>query len=190
MANFLGWPVKDCPDCFGNWRESSKVPARLLGPGNMNILFDHMSALEGVWPPKRSDDVLPEQQCGLLSKWTTQALEMLRQDKREMMTEAKATRPRPGCFYDEVTKMRVCPFASVLINISHDVNNWHYIIRITSLFRSCKSANEYFRSQYIYDQIKLPHANTYYVRMLLMWLHRHGVIGTHSPHWHWPLCSS
>ena len=33
------------------------------------------------------------------------------------------TRPRPGCFYDEVTKMRVCPFASVLINISHDVNN-------------------------------------------------------------------
>jgi len=73
MAIFLGWPVKDCPDCFNNWHESKKVPEQLLGPGNMNIIYDHMSALEGVWPPKRSDDVLPEQQCGLLTKSATQA---------------------------------------------------------------------------------------------------------------------
>ena len=75
MATFLGWPVKDCPECFRNWHESTKVPATLLGPGNMNILFDHVSALEGVWPPKRSDDELPEQQCGLLTKSTTPAVE-------------------------------------------------------------------------------------------------------------------
>ena len=69
-----------------------------------------------------------------------------------------------------------CRYFSVFW-ISHDVNdvnNRHYIIRITSLFRSCKSANEYFRSQYMYDLIKLPHANTYYV--LLMWSHCHGVV--------------
>lgn len=65
LATFLDWPVKHCSACFNHWYESKKVPAQLLGPGNMDILQDHMKALEGVWPPKRSDDVLPEQQCGL-----------------------------------------------------------------------------------------------------------------------------
>lgn len=65
IATFLDWPVKECPSCFNHWRESKKIPAQILGPRNMNILQHHMSALEGVWPPKRSDDVLPEQQCGL-----------------------------------------------------------------------------------------------------------------------------
>jgi len=77
LAFFLDWPIKECPDCFSHWHESTKVPAQLLGPDNMKILYEHMSALDGIWPPKRSDDILPEQQCGLLTKSTTQAFDDL-----------------------------------------------------------------------------------------------------------------
>jgi len=74
LATFLDWPVKECPDCFNHWHESTKIPEQELGD-SMKIIFDHMSALEGMWPPRRSDDTMPEQQCGLLTKKTTQALE-------------------------------------------------------------------------------------------------------------------
>ena len=75
LATFLDWPVKECPDCFNRWHESTKVPELILGSDNMKIIFDHMTALEGIWPPKRSDDTMPEQQCGLLTKKVAQALE-------------------------------------------------------------------------------------------------------------------
>jgi len=74
LATFLDWPVKECPDCFNHWYESTKIPEQELAD-SMEIIFDHISALEGIWPPKRSDDTMPEQQCGLLTKKATKALE-------------------------------------------------------------------------------------------------------------------
>ena len=65
LVTFLGWPVTECVDCFNSWHESSKIPEKALGLENMKILFEHMAALEGIWPPKRSDDISQEQQCKL-----------------------------------------------------------------------------------------------------------------------------
>ena len=64
MAEFLGWPVKECEHCFDNWRESRKDPERVLGEGNMDMLREHMKLLEGVWPPA-GDEGVAEQQCEL-----------------------------------------------------------------------------------------------------------------------------
>ncbi len=64
LATFLGWPVQSCPQCFDNWRESSKVSPELrLGEATTNILLDHIHELEGIWPPRRIEDRLPQQQC-------------------------------------------------------------------------------------------------------------------------------
>ncbi|KAL7526445.1 hypothetical protein ACHAWF_001771 [Thalassiosira exigua] len=62
LANFLGWPNGDCPDCFLRWRESSKDPAKYLGPKNVEILTEHVKLLEGRWPPPGEEGVV-EQQC-------------------------------------------------------------------------------------------------------------------------------
>lgn len=64
LATFLGWPIRSCPQCFDNWRESSKSsPESRLGEATTNILLDHVNALEGIWPPRRIEDGLPQQQC-------------------------------------------------------------------------------------------------------------------------------
>ena len=64
LATFLGWPIRSCPQCFDNWRESSKAsPESRLGEATTNILLDHVKALEGIWPPRRIEDGLPQQQC-------------------------------------------------------------------------------------------------------------------------------
>lgn len=64
LASFLGWPQRSCTRCFDLWKESSKAWAKeriLDDPGN--VLLGHVKALQGVWPPKRREDDLPEQQC-------------------------------------------------------------------------------------------------------------------------------
>lgn len=64
LATFLGWPIRSCPHCFNNWRESSKAPPELrLGEATTHVLLDHVKALEGIWPPQRIEDGLPQQQC-------------------------------------------------------------------------------------------------------------------------------
>jgi hypothetical protein len=64
LANFLGWPQQSCLKCFDNWKESSKEsPEKRLGTATTNIVLDHAKALVGIWPPRRSEDGLPQQQC-------------------------------------------------------------------------------------------------------------------------------
>jgi hypothetical protein len=62
LTTFLGWDNGDCPQCFDSWHESSKVPEEVLGEENVSVLRDHMSWLEGVWPPP-GEDGIAEQQC-------------------------------------------------------------------------------------------------------------------------------
>lgn len=64
MAEFLGWPVKECEHCFDNWYESKKDPEQVLGEEKTVMLREHMELLDGVWPPPGEEGVA-EQQCGL-----------------------------------------------------------------------------------------------------------------------------
>jgi len=64
LANFLGWPQRSCPRCFHEWKESGKTsPEERMGAETTKILLDHGKVLEGIWPPRRREDGLPEQQC-------------------------------------------------------------------------------------------------------------------------------
>jgi len=65
LANFLGWPVGECPYCFDQWHDSTKDPMEMLGaldPKTVDTLFEHLGTLEGVWPPPGESGV-EEQQC-------------------------------------------------------------------------------------------------------------------------------
>lgn len=53
VANFLNWPVKECPHCFDSWHESTKDYAATLGPDNLRVLEEHIKSIEGTWPPNR-----------------------------------------------------------------------------------------------------------------------------------------
>ena len=64
LTEFLGWEDGDCPQCFDDWRESSKDPHDVLGPENVVILQNHMTFLQGVWPPPGEQGIV-EQQCGV-----------------------------------------------------------------------------------------------------------------------------
>lgn len=64
LATFLGWPQQSCPQCFDSWRESGKAsPEERLGTETTNKLLNHVKMLEGIWPPRRIEDSLPQQQC-------------------------------------------------------------------------------------------------------------------------------
>ena len=60
LADFLGWPVKECNHCFDMWRESRKDPHVKLGDDLENVL-QHANQLIGVWPPREVGPM--EQQC-------------------------------------------------------------------------------------------------------------------------------
>ena len=60
LANFLGWPVKECKHCFDMWHESRKDPYVKLGDDLENVQ-QHANQLIGVWPPREEE--LIEQQC-------------------------------------------------------------------------------------------------------------------------------
>ena len=64
LTEFLSWPSGDCPQCFDDWRESTKDPRDVLGEKNVGIMQEHMESLEGVWPPP-GEDGIAEQQCGI-----------------------------------------------------------------------------------------------------------------------------
>ena len=68
LANFLGWPVSTCPDCFDGWRESTKrvSPQERFGDEATDEVLVHAKMLESIWPPRRTEDFWPEQQCGIL----------------------------------------------------------------------------------------------------------------------------
>jgi hypothetical protein len=61
LADFLGWPVKECKTCFNKWHESKKDPYKRLGE-NVDAVLEHVKQLEGVWPPDGHERVA-EQQC-------------------------------------------------------------------------------------------------------------------------------
>mmetsp|Transcript_25426 Transcript_25426/g.45969 ORF Transcript_25426/g.45969 Transcript_25426/m.45969 type:complete len:395 (+) Transcript_25426:117-1301(+) len=64
LANFLGWPQRSCPRCFDKWKESNKASVEeRMNTKTANTLWEHAKALEGVWPPRRREDDLLEQQC-------------------------------------------------------------------------------------------------------------------------------
>ena len=70
LADFLGWPVSHCPECFDHWAESAKMrsssPRERLGDDATEVLLDHARHLEAYWPPRRMEDGSPLQRCGLL----------------------------------------------------------------------------------------------------------------------------
>jgi hypothetical protein len=61
VADFLGWPVRECNDCFKKWHESTKDPYKKLG-NNVDAVLQHAKQLEDVWPPP-GDEGVGEQQC-------------------------------------------------------------------------------------------------------------------------------
>ena len=63
LADFLGWPVKECSNCFDKWHESRKDPYKRLGK-NVDAVLEHAKQLEGVWPPDGHERVA-EQQCSV-----------------------------------------------------------------------------------------------------------------------------
>mmetsp|Transcript_53859 Transcript_53859/g.114421 ORF Transcript_53859/g.114421 Transcript_53859/m.114421 type:complete len:396 (-) Transcript_53859:151-1338(-) len=64
LTEFLRWPDGDCPHCFDEWRESTKNPEDVLGEENTKLLREHMTYLEGVWPPPGEEGIV-EQQCDI-----------------------------------------------------------------------------------------------------------------------------
>jgi len=64
LTEFMGWPNGDCPQCFDDWRESTKDPAEVLGEENVAALGEHRKYLEGIWPPP-GEEGIAEQQCGI-----------------------------------------------------------------------------------------------------------------------------
>jgi hypothetical protein len=61
VADFLGWPVRECSDCFKKWHESKKDPYKKLG-NDVDAVLQHVKQLEGVWPPP-VDEGVGEPQC-------------------------------------------------------------------------------------------------------------------------------
>lgn len=57
LANFLGWPQAECPSCFDEWPETTNNRADRLDVKDVEVLFDHIKSLVGVWPPR--DDTVP-----------------------------------------------------------------------------------------------------------------------------------
>ncbi|KAL7538667.1 hypothetical protein ACHAXR_008716 [Thalassiosira sp. AJA248-18] len=49
LADFLGWPQDECPDCYSGWKESSKKHLEVLGEDNVAILLEHMRKMGGIW---------------------------------------------------------------------------------------------------------------------------------------------
>jgi hypothetical protein len=68
VANFLGWPDSACPECFDDWVESEKrsSPRESFGDEAADEILGNARMLESIWPPRRPEDALPQQQCGLL----------------------------------------------------------------------------------------------------------------------------
>ena len=64
LADFLGWPEQDCPECFDHWEVSTKQHVQVLGEETVTVVLDHMRKLGGIWPPS-VEDALPEQKCSL-----------------------------------------------------------------------------------------------------------------------------
>jgi len=64
LTEFLRWPDGDCPQCFDDWKESTKDPREVLGVENVSLMMEHKKFLEGIWPPP-GDDGNAEQQCGI-----------------------------------------------------------------------------------------------------------------------------
>ena len=62
LVNFLSWPQESCPHCFDSWHESTKDYTKVLGEEGVSILAEHMTSLEGVWPPVENNGW---QQCGI-----------------------------------------------------------------------------------------------------------------------------
>lgn len=60
VAEFLGWPVSECNDCFKKWHESTKDPYKKLG-NNADAVLQHAKQLEGVWPPLGDEGVVGQQ---------------------------------------------------------------------------------------------------------------------------------
>ena len=63
LVKFLGWENGDCDHCWDTWHESNKDPEAVLGK-NYETLREHMTILEGVWPPPGEPGIV-EQQCGI-----------------------------------------------------------------------------------------------------------------------------
>lgn len=68
LANFLGWPVSICPECFDDWNESRKrlSPRERFRDEATDEVLVHAKMLESIWPPRRPEDFWPQQQCELL----------------------------------------------------------------------------------------------------------------------------
>mmetsp|Transcript_31483 Transcript_31483/g.66223 ORF Transcript_31483/g.66223 Transcript_31483/m.66223 type:complete len:117 (+) Transcript_31483:966-1316(+) len=64
LAEFLGWPQDECPDCYRHWKSSTKNHLEVLGEANVAMLLEHMRKLGGIWPPI-VENALPEQKCSL-----------------------------------------------------------------------------------------------------------------------------
>jgi hypothetical protein len=56
VAQFLNWPVKECPHCFDSWHESTKDYEATLGK-KLLVLDRHSKSMAGIWPP--SDECRP-----------------------------------------------------------------------------------------------------------------------------------
>jgi hypothetical protein len=56
VAQFLNWPVKECPHCFDSWHESTKDYEATLGK-KLPVLDRHSKSMAGIWPP--SDECRP-----------------------------------------------------------------------------------------------------------------------------------
>mmetsp|Transcript_56021 Transcript_56021/g.119121 ORF Transcript_56021/g.119121 Transcript_56021/m.119121 type:complete len:391 (-) Transcript_56021:443-1615(-) len=64
LVEFLGWPLRSCPRCFDSWKESKKGSLEeRMDEGTMDVLSDRVKDLEGIWPPRRREDDLLEQDC-------------------------------------------------------------------------------------------------------------------------------
>ena len=61
LVDFLGWPQKECSNCFDSWKESSNDKIKAFKEDELVSLLDHMKEIEGIWPPFLQGE--PEQQC-------------------------------------------------------------------------------------------------------------------------------
>merc|ERR1711933_253765 len=74
IVQLLNWPVSTCPDCFDEWRDSTKQARKYLKkagrkmgvPRIMDMVKARVKDLYGVWPPPPgTGDDQKVQQCGL-----------------------------------------------------------------------------------------------------------------------------
>jgi hypothetical protein len=54
IATFLGWPQKECQQCFNTWQDSNKDYAQVFSPEEMNVLREHAKNVQSIWPPSES----------------------------------------------------------------------------------------------------------------------------------------